>query len=127
MATPKQSGKEKAVILSVSCSRNDKNYMIQRNISPSKLLQGALNELRGRQLQEQSISKKLETDIDIVRNSFIKSLKPHADKTSYYNIINKFVEKYPDWTKAEIMGRAERPRYFDFKKYEDYESIENGL
>lgn len=110
MARPIKSGKEKAVVLSVSCSPEDKELIDRKGISPSSLFQQAINNLRSGVEQNSSVNE-VEKDIEILRKYFIESTKPEGNTEVYYKAINLFLQKYPSWQKAEVMQRAERPRH----------------
>lgn len=110
MARPVKSGKEKAVVLSVSCSPEDKEFIDRKGISPSSIFQQAINNLRTG-IEQNSNVNEVEKDIEILRKYFIESAKPEGNTELYYKAINMFLEKHPNWQKAEVIQRAERPRH----------------
>ena len=110
MGRNRKSGEEKAVIISISCTHTEKEFLDFKGISPSKLFQEAIQKLKVGEKKNPLVFR-IENDIEIIRKYYVDGIKPNGDFQVYLKSISKFLEKYPDWTKAEIMARAERPRH----------------
>jgi hypothetical protein len=110
MARPIKNGSEKAIQLYVSCSPEEKVFLDKKGISPSQLFQQAINNFRV-SIGERASTNELEKDIEILRKYFVASTKPNGDVKKYWLAVDMFLQKFPDWTKAEVMQRAERPRH----------------
>ena len=107
MARPKKVG-EKAIVISVSCSPEEKELLDLKGISPTQLFREAIKKIA---IENGSSNNDAEHDLNILRKYYVQSTKPNGNREIYLKGINLFLEKYPDWTKAEVMTRAERPRH----------------
>lgn len=126
MARPIKSGLEKAVVVSVSCSPAQKEMLDRKGISPSKLFQQALLNLENSSNGVGQIAE-TEKDIEILRKYYVQGLRPSGDMQIYLKAIEMFLQKYPDWTKAEVMQRAERPRHVKLEETTIEEGVASGV
>ena len=90
-------------------------FLEMKGISPSKLFQDAIFNLKSN-IQNKPAVCEVEKDISILRKYFVAGTKPNGDRELYLKAVNMFLEKYPDWTKAEVMARAERPIHVNLKE-----------
>lgn len=126
MARPIKSGLEKAVVVSVSCSPAQKEMLDRKGISPSKLFQQALLNFESNP-KGVGVIAEIEKDIEILRKYYVQGTKPTGDMQIYFKAVEMFLQKYPDWTKAEVMQRAERPRHVKLEEPVLEEGVSNGL
>lgn len=106
MARPKKF-KTKPIVISISCSVEEKLFLDLKGISPTQLFREAISKIKNKTAEEVDCEK----DLVILRKYYVQSTKPNGNREIYWKGINLFLEKYPDWTKAEVMTRAERPRH----------------
>lgn len=102
------------VSFSVSCLPEDKAFLDKEGVSPSKLFQEAIQNLRITFNQVPEVTA-LEKDFGILRKYFVQSTRTGKVEI-YQKALNVFLQKYPDWTKAEVMARVERPRYVNLNE-----------
>jgi hypothetical protein len=112
MARP-QKFKSKTIIVSISCSPEEKQFLEMKGISPTQLFREAIKKL---QLQTGTIDYDIDKDFQILRKYYVQSTKPNGDRELYLRAINLFCEKHSDYTKAEVMARAERERHVKLNK-----------
>lgn len=107
MARPKKI-EGKAVIVSISCTAEEKQFLDLKGISPTQLFRQAINRLK---LQTGETEYEVEKDIQLLRQYYVQGTRPNGNREYYLKAVNLFLEKHPDWTKAEVMARAERERH----------------
>lgn len=117
---------EKAEHIMISCSKEDREYVDSKGLSPSKIYQDAVIRIRNGNV-ENSKNMEFENDIEKVRVVFVKSERGLCKKESYFTAIQIFMDKWTDITKPEVMGRVERPRYYTAPKEEDEKDGEGNL
>jgi len=120
MGRPKIFG-EKKIVGSVSYSVEDKEFLESRGLSLSKVVQDAILVMRSEAGQSPK-NVEFDADIEKIRSVFVKTERSILPKEKYWKAIAIFMEKYPDITKPEVMGRVERPRYYIEPKDESNES-----
>jgi hypothetical protein len=113
---------EKKIVGSVSYSVEDKEFLESRGISLSKVVQDALLKMRSDAGQNPK-NIEFDSDIEKVREVFVKTERQLLQKESYFKAIAIFMEKWTDITKTEVMALVERPRYY--KEKEESKEDEN--
>lgn len=117
MARPKKI-EGKAVIVSISCTAEEKLFLDLKGISPTQLFRNAIKNLK---LKDNSVNPQIEKDLEILRKYYVKSTRPNGNIQDYWDRVNLFLEKYPVYTKVEVMSRVQRERFIDFKTDEKVE------
>lgn len=115
MARPKKSGVSKNIVVSCGCTIEQKQMLIDLGVTPTQLFQQAFKNL---EKQKGVVSDPFERDIEVLRKYYLQGIKPEGDINKYYQAVDLFLKKYPDWSKAEVMLRAERPRFVALEKTE---------
>lgn len=96
-------------MISVTVTPFEKEYLKSNFISPTKLLKKAIADHKN----DNNVSEfelQLKQDIKHMQKHYNDSLKPNADNQIYIKAIELFLKKYPNWTKSEIVARAEKTR-----------------
>lgn len=101
----------KAEHIMISVSPEDKKFIDEKGISPSKFFQEALVKFR-KGTNENSNNMEFQSDIEKVREIFVKKSRGVVSEETYFKAIAIFMEKWKDITKFEVMGLVERPRYY---------------
>jgi hypothetical protein len=107
MGRPKKIG-EKNIIVSCGCTPAEKQLLDEKGISPTQLFREAIRSLANK---NKVVLDPVEKDLAILRRYYVQSTRPNGDREIYLQGVNLFLQKYSDWTKAEVMARAERPRH----------------
>jgi hypothetical protein len=125
MARNVKSGDGKAVVVSVSITPRMKEYLLQNNVSPSKLFAEFFYKFIEEKekieptnssavTREQEIKKVL----DYFRKIFAESLTPQGDymeKQKHRDLIcESILRKFPELSKANLWDYAERGTFFTF-------------
>jgi len=111
---------KKSLTVAISMTFSDRDYLKQNFISPSSLLKKAiLDHKNNNNISEYELG--LKQDIKYMQKHFQDSIKPLGEMENYNLAVEKFLKKYPSWSKAEIMARAEKTRrdMLDFDLDED--------
>lgn len=123
MARPFRSGSEKAIIVSASVTPQMKQYMVENNISPTKLLAEALhNCIENKPQEKKAVSEKVLREIEIkkileyFKKIYVESLKPSSDYLEKQKrrdlICENILLKFPELTKANLWDYAERTNFY---------------
>ena len=97
-------------IVAVSLTFEEIDFMKVRMLSPTKLLKSAIQQYND-DLSLDKNSVQLKMDLKFMGKHFNNSLKPDASKQDYLNQIERFLKKYPNWTKAQLLSRIENRTY----------------
>ena len=116
----------KAEHIMISISAEDKKFVEEKGISPSKFFQEAIVKFR-EGTNDNSKNMEFDSDIEKVRAVFVRCERGTLDKDKYFLAIKIFMDKWVDVTKPEVMARVERARYYtekeELKEVEGNESL----
>jgi hypothetical protein len=101
----------KAIVVSISCSPEEKQFLELKGISPTQLFRKALKDLK---LKLGKTNPQIEKDFEVLRRSYVQSTRPNGNIEVYWKLVNAFLEKYPVYTKVEVMSRVQRERFINF-------------
>ena len=97
----------KTKLISISCTIEEYEYLKARMVSPTKLFKSAIQQYRKNLEVKNSKTFQLGKDIDFMQKHYNDSLKPNGSSKNYQNQVARFLIKYPNWTKSELLSRVE--------------------
>jgi len=95
--------------ITITCPIEDLEFLRARMISPSKLFQDAILEYKSN-LKKSNAQFQLEQDLKYMQNHYEYSLKPGGSALDYQNQLNRFLKKYPNWNKSQVVAKVQKLR-----------------